>query len=110
MAKCEETQDIEANWRVAMRPGKRKALDNSTPMGVILDKLEHAKASIRAKVEHPFRVINRQFGHVMVRYRGLNKNTAQLRTLFAPNLWMARRHRLLRMAQGGVRLQCARRP
>jgi IS5 family transposase len=28
------------------------------------------KASIRAKVEHPFRVIKRQFGHVKVRYRG----------------------------------------
>jgi len=39
------------------------------------------KASIRAKVEHPFRVIKRQFGHVKVRYRGLAKNTAQLHTL-----------------------------
>jgi len=45
-----------------------------------------------AKVEHPFRVIKRQFGHVKVRYRGLKKNTAQLHTLFAlSNLWMARR-------------------
>jgi IS5 family transposase len=50
------------------------------------------KASVRAKVEHPFRVIKRQFGHVKVRYRGLKKNTAQLMTLFAlSNLWMARR-------------------
>jgi IS5 family transposase len=49
------------------------------------------KASVRAKVEHPFRVIKRQFGHVKVRYRGLAKNTAQLKTLFAlSNLWMAR--------------------
>lgn len=47
--------------------------------------------SIRAKVEHPFRVIKRQFGHVKVRYRGLKKNTAQLFTLFAlSNLWMVR--------------------
>ena len=60
----------------------------------------HPKASIRAKVEHPFRVIKRQFGHVKVRYRGLMKNTAQLHTLFAlSNLWMAR-HRLLNRAQG----------
>ena len=49
---------------------------------------------IRAKVEHPFRVIKRQFGHVKVRYRGLMKNTQQLHTLFAlSNLWMMR-HRL----------------
>lgn len=61
-------------------------------MGTVLDKLEHVKASIRAKVEHPFRVIKRQFGHVKVRYRGLAKNTAQLHTLFAlSNLWKVRR-------------------
>ena len=61
----------------------------------VLDQLEHIKARIRAKVEHPFRVIKRQFGHVKVRYRGLAKNTAQLHTLFAlSNLWMARRRLL----------------
>jgi IS5 family transposase len=92
VSKREETQDTAVNWHVAMRPGKRKALDKSTPMGAIMDKLEKTKASIRAKVEHPFRVIKRQFGHVKVRYRGLMKNTAQLHTLFAlSNLWMARR-------------------
>ena len=47
---------------------------------------------MRAKVEHPFRVIKRQFGFTKVRYRGLAKNTAQVITLFAlSNLWMARR-------------------
>ena len=61
-------------------------------MGAIQDELEQVKARIRAKVEHPFRVIKRQFGHVKVRYRGLAKNTAQLHTLFAlSNLWMVRR-------------------
>jgi len=100
VAKREEVQGIEANWHVAMRPGKRKALDKDSPMGAVLERLEHVKASIRAKVEHPFRVIKRQFGHVKVRYRGLAKNTAQLHTLFAlSNLWMARRA-LLREARG----------
>jgi transposase, IS5 family len=100
VSKREETQGIEANWHVALRPGKRKALDRSTPMGAVMDKLEHVKASIRAKVEHPFRVIKRQFGHVKVRYRGLAKNTAQLHTLFAlSNLWMVRRT-LLSEARG----------
>ena len=64
---------------------------------------EHYKASVRAKVEHPFRVIKRQFGYVKVRYRGLAKNTAQVLTLFAlSNLWMARR-RLLTQT-GSLRL------
>ena len=59
VSKREETQEINVNWHVAMRPGKRKVLDKSTPMGAILDKLEQVKARIRAKVEHPFRVIKR---------------------------------------------------
>ena len=100
VAKREETQGINTQWHVAMRPGKRRALDKSTPMGVILDQLEQAKARIRAKVEHPFRVIKRQFGYVKVKYRGLAKNTANLMTLFAlSNLWMARRS-LLQGLQG----------
>ena len=61
----------------------------------LLDRIEHLKAGVRAKVEHPFRVIKRQFGHVKVRYKGLAKNTAQLHTLFAlSNLWMVRRRLL----------------
>ena len=100
VAKREEVQGIKVNWHVAMRPGKRRALDKSTPMGTILEKLEQTKASIRAKVEHPFRVIKRQFGYVKVKYRGLAKNTANLMTLFAlSNLWMARR-KLLQGLQG----------
>ena len=79
-------------WNIAMRPGKRRALDKTRESNRLIDELERLKASIRAKVEHPFRVIKRQFGHVKVRYRGLAKNTAQLHTLFAlSNLWMVRR-------------------
>ena len=75
-------------------------LEKATPMGRVLDELEHLKARIRARVEHPFRVIKRQFRSVKVCYRGLMENTAQLRTLFAlGNLWMAR-HQLLQRAQG----------
>ena len=78
-------------WHVAMRPGKRRALDKTSELGQILNRIEQLKAGVRAKVEHPFRVIKRQFGHVKVRYRGLKKNTAQLTTLFAlSNLWMVR--------------------
>ena len=80
------------NWLVAMRPGKRRKLDPDNPRDAIVNEIERLKASVRAKVEHPFRVIKRQFGFTKVRYRGLAKNTAQLTTLFAlSNLWMARR-------------------
>jgi IS5 family transposase len=80
------------DWHVAMRPGKRRALDKTKAVDNLIDQVERIKASVRAKVEHPFRVIKRQFGHVKVRYRGLKKNTAQLTTLFAlSNLWMARK-------------------
>ena len=80
------------NWNVAMRPGKLAALDKSKRVDQLTDQVECLKASIRAKVEHPFRVIKRQFGNIKLRYRGLKKNTAQLMTLFAlSNLWMVRR-------------------
>ena len=97
--KRDDTQDIRTRWHIALRPGLRRLLDTTDPKDAIADQMEHVKARIRAKVEHPFRVIKRQFGHVKVRYRGLAKNTAQLHTLFAlSNLWMARRQ--LMAAQG----------
>jgi transposase, IS5 family len=49
-------------------------------------------AMLRARVEHPFRIIKRQFNHVKTRYRGLAKNRGQLFTLFAlGNLFLVRR-------------------
>jgi len=48
-------------------------------------------AMVKAKVEHPFRVLKRQFGPVKTRYRGLAKNRAQIFTLFAfGNLFLVR--------------------
>jgi IS5 family transposase len=83
--------NADVTWHVAMRPGKRRALNKDNAADALLDAIEKRKAGIRAKVEHPFRVIKRQFGYVKVRYRGLKKNTAQLVTLFAlSNLWMVR--------------------
>ncbi|SEL89022.1 Transposase DDE domain-containing protein, partial [Roseateles sp. YR242] len=62
-------------------------------------RVEQIKASIRAKVEHPFRVIKLQFGYTKARYKGLAKNTGQVITLFAlSNLWMARRKLMSGMA------------
>jgi IS5 family transposase len=53
--------------------------------------LNRMLASLRAKVEHPFRIIKRQFGYTKVRYRGLFKNAQQLYLLFAlANLYQSR--------------------
>ena len=43
---------------------------------------ERNKASVRAKVEHPFLKVKRVFGYAKVRYRGLAKNTERLALLF----------------------------
>jgi IS5 family transposase len=95
VTKREETRGLKVDWHIAMRPGQRRALDPTCEVNRLLDKVEQLKASVRAKVEHPFRVIKQQFGYAKVRYRGLAKNTARLTMLFAlSNLWMTRRQLL----------------
>ena len=92
-------------WHIAARPSDIAKLPDGRAK-TKQQKAEHRKASVRAKVEHPFRVIKRQFGLVKVRFRGLQKNTAQLLTLFAlSNLWMARRP--LMAMRGAVRPKTA---
>lgn len=84
----------QVRWHVALRPGKRRALPQDA-LGRARERLEQAKARVRAKVEHPFQVIKQRFGHRKVRYRGLAKNQAQLYTLFGlANLVLARRRLL----------------
>ena len=91
VAKREENIGVPVNWHVAMRPGKRRALAGHG-WAQKLEWIEQIKASIRAKVEHPFHVVKNLFRHRKARYRGLAKNTAQLHTLFAmANLMLARR-------------------
>jgi IS5 family transposase len=92
-------------WHIAARPSDIAKLPDGRAK-TKLQKAEHRKASVRAKVEHPFRMIKRQFGLVKVRFRGLQKNTHHLLTLFGlSNLWMARRP--LMAMQGAVRLKAA---
>lgn len=49
-----ENQGKAVVWHVAMTRSKRKALPKNK-LGRSVEKLEHLKASVRAKVEHPFR-------------------------------------------------------
>lgn len=89
--KREENRGKSVTWHVAMKRSKRKALP-SNKLGRMTEKLEHLKASVRAKVEHPFHVVKNLFRHRKTRYRGLAKNTAQLFTLFGfANLVLAGR-------------------
>ena len=81
----------EIEWRVAARRRTHKAQPESwaKAIGGAWEKLQ---ARARALVEHPFHIVKNIFRHRKVRYRGLEKNTAQLRVLFAlANLYMVRR-------------------
>ncbi|GHC38748.1 transposase, IS5 family [Aidingimonas halophila] len=79
--------------RVAAKCGTIKKMeDNPVKMKTLLLKYEKGKASILAKVEHPFHVIKNLFGYRKVRYKGLAKNQVQLFTLFGlANLVLATR-------------------
>ena len=69
-----------------MRPGKRRKLDPESPEALA----ERSKASVRAKMWHPFLKVKRVFGYAKVRYRGLGRNTERLALLFGlGNLLMA---------------------
>ena len=76
--KREENLGLGVEWRVAMRPGKRRNLES----GSVEELLEREKASVRARVEHPFLRVKCLFGYGKVRYRGLAKNAGRLALLF----------------------------
>ncbi len=104
-----EDEGREVIWQIAVRRGTCKHLSKHNSLNKAKRKIEKAKAQVRAKVEHPLRVIKRQFGYVKTRFRGLAKKTAQLMTLFAlANLWIARRDLLANARE--VRLYCGKWP
>ena len=81
-----EEDEAGPRWFV---PFKRPKGCDTTPEQKRLNRL---LAALRSAVEHPFRVLKRQFGYTKVRYRGLFKNEQHLFSQFAlVNLYMARR-------------------
>ena len=81
-----EEDDAGPRWFV---PFKRTKGCDTTPEQKRLNRL---LAALRSAVEHPFRVLKRQFGYTKVRYRGLFKNEQHLFSQFAlVNLYIARR-------------------
>ena len=71
-------------WRVAARKGVLKTMTEHDRA------LESRKASVRAKVEHPFLIVKRDFGFTKTRYRGIGKNLNHLNVLFASANWLMR--------------------
>jgi IS5 family transposase len=92
IAKRPEMTGKPTEFRVAMRPGERKALPD-TPDGLLQDLVENARANIRARGEHPFCVIKQEFGCLKMRRRGMVKN------LFIVNVLAALTDRFLAQRQ-----------
>lgn len=66
------------------------------PLSSSQKKKNRKLSSVRAKVEHPFRVIKHLWGHDKLRYKGLAKNASQFTTLCAlSNLFLCRKDLLL---------------
>ena len=76
-----ELADREVSWNIAIKRSIIKALPKA--LRNLAEPVERALAQVRAWVEHPFHIVKNRFRHKKLRYRGLAKNTAQLRTLFA---------------------------
>lgn len=87
----EQKDDPSSRCCVAAKRGAIKKMDDG-PLKTLRRAIEKTKASIRAKVEHPFHVIKNLFGYRKARYKGLAKNQAQLFSLFGlANLVLATR-------------------
>ena len=71
-------------YRVAARKSKLAAMAQPDRVA------ESRKASVRAKVEHPFLIVKRDFGFTKTRYRGMAKNLNHLNVLFASANWVMR--------------------
>jgi IS5 family transposase len=77
-------------WRVQDKAKPKGSLGAALSGGQ--KKRNRRNSAIRARVEHLFRIVKRQFGYTKVRYRGLAKNTAQVMVLIGlANLYALRR-------------------
>ena len=71
-------------WHVAARKGQVAKMHPHERA------IETRKASLRAKVEHPFLILKRDFGITKTRYRGIAKNLNHLHVAFASANWLMR--------------------
>ena len=76
-------------YRINRRPTAQRPLNERWRM------INRARSRTRARGEHAFRVVKQLWGFTKVRYRGLAKNLARARTMFAlANLYQVRRQLL----------------
>lgn len=80
----DEVCHVSADMLIAERLSKENALKQHSRKNKPAIRYEYMKASIRAKVVHPFWIVKCQFGFVKTRYKGLAKNDSQLAMLFTP--------------------------
>ena len=74
-------QGKKIRYKINRRPSQMKKLSKSGQYKA--KKAEHAKSSVRAKVEHVFGVVKRQLKFRKTRYRGLQKQIAKFNIMFA---------------------------
>ena len=74
----------QVEFRIAARKSKLAAMAGPDRAA------ESRKASVRAKVEHPFLIVKRDFGFTKTRDRGIAKNLNHLNVLFASANWVMR--------------------
>ena len=86
-----ENKGRSVDWFVQRKRGKVKKLPEGLAKN-LTQHVERLKASMRAKVEHPFHVVKNIFRHRKTRYRGIAKNEHQWQVLFGlANIYMTRR-------------------
>jgi IS5 family transposase len=76
------TLNATLEFHIAEKRGKIKALPEGEHK-TLRKTIEHLKAKIRARVEHPFHIVKNLFKHKKLRYKGIAKNGAQMNVLFA---------------------------
>ena len=96
LQKRKDNLGLDVDWQVALKLGKRKLLAR----GRLEEWAERNKASIQAKVEHPFLEMNRRFGYFKVRYRGPAKNTERMALLLGLSILRRVRSLLAGLSRG----------
>jgi IS5 family transposase len=81
---AEHAHRANLEWRIAARKGALKTMPEHDRA------VESRKAAVRAKVEHPFLIIKRDYGFTKTRYRGIAKNLNHLHMLFTSANWLMR--------------------
>jgi IS5 family transposase len=81
---------VDVDWLIAERPGKVRTLKQHPRKNKTAINIEYMKASIRAKVEHPFRIIKATVQLRESQIQGVAENDNQLAMLFTlANLFRA---------------------